>query len=158
MNKKILLLTAAAWFILLGASASWAQGYPWKNHAFPYDFHFGNHIDTHQQTRVQNNGDLFGYLYITFTGEITPEGLPVFEHCQLDTPPQACVAGWILRGKPGNETFVFRMMSIWLVAGRSIFPAWRLRPFPLAGWASRDAGGLVQGRITMDIFLNSRQS
>ena len=124
MNKKILLLVAAAWFMLLGASASWAQGYPWKNHAFPYDFRFENHIDTHQQTRVQQNGDLFGFLYITFTGEITPEGLPVAEHCHADTAPQACEVGWTLRGKPGNATFVFHQNDhpIWLVASRSDIP------------------------------------
>ncbi len=48
---------------MLGASTSLAAGgYPWKNHAVPYTFKFGNHIDTHQQTKVSPNGELFGFL------------------------------------------------------------------------------------------------
>jgi hypothetical protein len=127
MHKKIpvfSLFMVAVW-LTLGASVSWAQGYPWKkNHASPYDFLFGNHIDTHQQTRVQQNGDLSGYLYIFFTGATSPEGLPVAEHCGDTTPANECVVGWILRGKPGNATFVFHGDDhpIWLVAGRSDIP------------------------------------
>ena len=100
------------------------DGYPWWNHAFPFKFLFGNHFDTHQQTRLLKSGDLFGFLYITFTGEFTPDGLPVAKHCDHNTPPDECVAGWILRGKPGQATFVFHHMDhpLWLVDSRADIP------------------------------------
>lgn len=39
-----------------------AGGYPWKDHARPFDFEFGNNIDTHQQSRIKANGERFGFL------------------------------------------------------------------------------------------------
>ena len=41
-----------------------AGGYPWDPlHSNPYDFWFGNHIDTHQQSQIKNNGELKGFLW-----------------------------------------------------------------------------------------------
>lgn len=105
-----------------------AGGYPWKDHAAPYDFRFGSDIDSHQQTQLKANGELFGFLYITFTGfEI--DGIPVVEHCDGMTPPEACEVGWIIRGKflGGSEapTVVAQVDSdhpIWLVGSRNHIP------------------------------------
>ena len=104
-----------------------AGGYPWKDHARPYDFLFGNSIDTHQQSRVQANGELFGFLYVTFTGEEI-DGIAVAEHCSDTTLPGDCEVGWIIRGKPLNgdaaPTFVYQGLDhpIWLVASRNDIP------------------------------------
>jgi hypothetical protein len=96
----------------------------WTNHGYPLTFLFGNHIDTHQQTMLLPSGNLAGYLYITFTGEFTPEGLPVAKHPDENTPPSEIVPGWILRGKPGSETFVYHDMDhpLWLVGSRADIP------------------------------------
>ena len=105
-----------------------AGGYPWKDHAAPYEFIFGNHIDDHQQTQIKSNGELKGFFYITFTGgEI--DGIPVAEHCDNNTPAEACEVGWILRGRylGGNAapTVVAQVGSdhpIWLVQSRNDIP------------------------------------
>ena len=59
---------------LMGAGSAVAAGYPWKNHAGPYDFLFENDIDTHQQTRRTSSGDLFGFFYVKFSGDVTGDG------------------------------------------------------------------------------------
>jgi len=124
MKKTIVCLTFIILFLPGVALSGTIIDYPWRDHAFPFDFQFGNHIDTHQQTRELSNGDLFGFLYITFTGDFTEDGLPIAEHCHEDTPPEECVSGWILRGKPGMATFVFfdGDHPIWLVATRADIP------------------------------------
>ena len=54
-------------------------------HAEPYDFLFGNHIDTHQETKLKlkdgQPNSLKGFLYIIFTGETdSASSLPVARH------------------------------------------------------------------------------
>jgi hypothetical protein len=95
----------------------WAAGSTWRDHAFPFTFRFGNHIDSHQQSKLARNGDLRGFLYITYTGEVTPDGYPVARHCDESTPPKACVVGWIMVAKPGQATFLYHNMDhpVWLV-------------------------------------------
>ena len=91
-----------------------AQG---LSHNPPFDFMFGNHIDTHQQTKLRvKRGEpvsLFGFFYIFFTGKIDrASGLPVARHpdgspgqvCGVDVD---CVVGWIMRGKPGEAKFLY---------------------------------------------------
>ncbi len=56
----------------------------------PYSFLFGNEIDTHQQTRRIQGGDLFGYFYISFTGVVTKDGYRVATH--LDCNANPCTA------------------------------------------------------------------
>ncbi len=122
--KKWMIVFALLSLLLAWADSSMAQGIPWRNHAYPYNFLFGNHIDTHQQTGLLKDGTLQGYFYITFTGEFTPDGLPVARHCDASTPPDRCLAGWTLRGKPGSATFVFHEMDhpLWLVDSRADIP------------------------------------
>ena len=128
-----------------------AGGYPWKDHAKPFDFRFGNHIDTHQQTKLKKNGDLFGFLYITFTGEEI-NGTPVAEHCDENTLPEDCEVGWIIRGKfLGDEnqpTFVYKENKdhpTWLVNSRNDIP--QPGPFSHFHWLGNPAGGggFIQG-------------
>lgn len=89
-------------------------------HAAPFDFLFGNHIDTHQETYLKvnkRNGTprrLFGEFYIIFTGETDPaSGLRIARHprgagthneeCGVSVK---CITGWEMRGKPGAAKFV----------------------------------------------------
>jgi hypothetical protein len=94
--------------VLSGAGSAHAAGYPWMNHAAPYDFLFGNHFDTHQQTRLDRQGELFGFLYVTFTGAVSQDGFRVATHDDCNLRP--CSAGWTLRGEPTSElaTFVYQ--------------------------------------------------
>jgi hypothetical protein len=93
------------------------------HHPRPSTFLFGNHLDSHQQTRRAPDGSLHGFLYVTRTGEVTPEGYPVVRHCSAETPPRECFAGWILRARPGAAIFLYQEMDhpVWLTA-RSELP------------------------------------
>jgi hypothetical protein len=82
-----------------------ADGLPWRNHAKPFDFLFGGHIDTHQQTKVLPDGTLFGNLYITFTGETDEDGIPIAEHRDCNDEGVVCRVGWEIKGIPGSAVF-----------------------------------------------------
>ncbi len=91
-------------------------GDPWQ--VPPYDFVFGNHMDTHIQLWLKTkNGEpksLKGYLYIYFTGDIDEaSGLPIAKHprgakhnesCGIDDI--ICIAGWKLKGRAGAAKFL----------------------------------------------------
>ncbi len=98
---------------VLPARADWPA---FTDHAPPFTYRFGNDLDTHQQTRRGPDGMLRGFLFITYTGEVTPDGYPVARHCDAQTPPRRCVPGWLLRGWPGTATFLFQNMDhpVWL--------------------------------------------
>jgi hypothetical protein len=104
-------------------------------HAAPFDFLFGNHIDTHQQLKLKEKtggkpATLKGSFYIIFTDDqgvslgIDPDsGLPKARHprglvleddgvtikhdeaCGV-SPNIVCVVGWRMRGLPGAAKFV----------------------------------------------------
>ena len=114
---------------------------PWSVTAFaddfhdaPYDFLFGNHIDTHQETKIKiKRGDpvrLKGFFYIIFTGEIdSVSGLPIARHprgasqneacgdddeddeyhrdLEDDSKDIECIVGWTMKGKPGEAKFLY---------------------------------------------------
>jgi hypothetical protein len=96
-------------FAFIFSSNSYAAGYPWRNHASPYDFEFGNSFDTHQQTKI-NGETLQGFFYISFTGD-SVEDLPEADH-GTDT------VGWILHGVPAMATLLAKPENehpIWCV-------------------------------------------
>lgn len=104
--------------------AAHADGLPWRDHAAPFSFRFGNHIDHHQQTKLlTTSGRLWGYLYIQITGK-NHHGVPIAEHCHKDTPPAKCVIGWKLRAIPGHATFLYHHQDhpVWLVHQRQDIP------------------------------------
>jgi hypothetical protein len=93
------------------------QGDPWQ--APPYDFIFGNHIDTHVQlelkTKREQPKSLKGWFYVYFTGAVDEaSGLPVARHprgeshserCGID--PIVCIAGWKMSGLPGAAKYLY---------------------------------------------------
>lgn len=93
------------------------QGDPW--HAPPYDFIFGNHIDTHVQlelkTKRERPKSLKGWFYIYFTGAVDEaSGLPIARHPRgamhsetCGTDPIVCVAGWKMTGRPGAAKYLY---------------------------------------------------
>lgn len=110
---------------LLSANAAFGEGLPWQDHNDPFNFMFGNHIDTHQQSMVMPSGELLGYLYIEFTGEYNQDGIPIAKHTNCNNELAECSVGWQWRGVPGQATFVYHEMGdhpIWLVNFRSDIP------------------------------------
>ncbi|HEU0204692.1 MAG TPA: hypothetical protein VFR86_30130, partial [Burkholderiaceae bacterium] len=60
--KKLKSLLACTVVLATATGAAGATDlYPWRNHAPPFTFLFGNEIDTHQQTRQTRDGGLFGF-------------------------------------------------------------------------------------------------
>jgi hypothetical protein len=98
-----------------------ADLYPWTNHAKPHDFLFngGAHIDTHQQTLLNNSTkELSGFLYIQFTGSVSKDGYRVASHGDCNAPGVACTVGWQIRGQRITATFVYHVETdhpTWLV-------------------------------------------
>ena len=88
-------------------------------HGKPFDFLFGNHIDTHLETKLTINkrtGEpkkLFGKFYIIFTGDTDlVSKLPVARHPRgashnEDCDVIECVTGWVMRGLPGAAKFLY---------------------------------------------------
>ena len=78
---RLTALLATATLLLLGCGVAAATDlYPWRNHAAPFNFLFGNEIDTHQQTRQTQDQNLFGFFYIQFTSVITRDRYRVATH------------------------------------------------------------------------------
>ncbi len=105
MKKVILVLSVITMFFLVTGIAL-AASYPWRAHASPYDFLFGNHIDTHQQSMVIGGGKLVGFFYIRFTGGQSVEGSPIAMHADCTQVPDECTVGWKLHGVPIRATLV----------------------------------------------------
>jgi len=118
---SVILIIAIATLALISAATVVQAGNGF--HDPPFDFLFGNHIDTHQETNLKTNkntGDpdsLFGKFYIIFTGDTDPaSGLPIARHprglandgshderCGITVD---CVTGWEMAGIPGAAKFV----------------------------------------------------
>ena len=104
--RKVATGLALLALIVFGTGFKSAQGYPWRDHARPFDFLFGNHIDTHQQSKIVGQDKLVGFLYIRFTGEYTPDGYPIAKHADCANVPGECTVGWILKGIPVEATYL----------------------------------------------------
>lgn len=96
---KVSMLATVAMMLTGVATADDAR--QWRDHARPFTFLFGNHIDTHQETRLTRNGDLRGFFYIYWTDDYTDDGDRIAHHC---TKPEhyaaGCFAGWKIKAKP----------------------------------------------------------
>lgn len=95
--------------LCLAASAAVATDlYPWRNHAAPFSFQFGNEIDGHQQTRQTRDGSLFGFFYVRFTGVVTRDRYGVAAHVNCNAFSD-CTVGWTLSGKPLQGTYLYQV-------------------------------------------------
>lgn len=98
----------------------------------PYNYFFGNHIDTHQETRlkVKKNkpASLQGFFYVIFPGGIDNEsGLAIARHPRGASEDEACgvdvdcVVGWLIDAVPGEAKFLYHQgvngddHPVWLV-------------------------------------------
>ena len=117
-NRTLIAVLASLGLIATGSIAKAGNDF----HDPPFDFLFGNHIDTHQETNMKldkdtgNADNLFGKFYIIFTGEIDEaSGLPIAHHprglsddhderCGVTVD---CVTGWEMRGVPGAAKFLY---------------------------------------------------
>ena len=91
-------IVLAGLILILSATVAFADdGYPWRDHAAPFDYLFGNHIDTHQQAKVVGKDKLTGFLYIRYTDDVTEDGVSVAEHgnCSMSGD---CTVGWNMQG------------------------------------------------------------
>jgi hypothetical protein len=109
---KILHVNVVITLSLLYVSSAWS-GNVLHNGAF--SFLFGNHIDTHQETKLvlDKNGNvdsLKGRFYIIYTGATNEDGVPIARHprgasrnetCGID--PIDCVVGWTINALPGED-------------------------------------------------------
>lgn len=105
-------------------------------HKAPYDFLFGNHLDTHQETQENKNGTLKGRLYIIYTGEIdAASGLPIARHprgadnneeCGVDAID--CKVGWLISAVPSQAKFLYHSgvagedHPVWMMGSRKDIP------------------------------------
>jgi hypothetical protein len=120
--KKLIGLLAYAIVLTTTGTAGAADLYPWRNHAAPFAFLFGNEIDTHQQTRQTRDRGLFGFFYVQFTGVVTKDHYRVATHVDCNVAPD-CTVGWTLNGKPVNGRFVYEVQHdhpVYLVARADI--------------------------------------
>lgn len=125
MKHKLYTLLAILMILVLGVSAVQAdetdvetefeleEDYPWRYHAEPMEFKFGNMIDSHQQSHLDSNGLLHGFIYIYDTGEDTVEGYPVAEKAHCPTGP--CMVGWVIKGIKISATLVNKSPRVWQI-------------------------------------------
>jgi hypothetical protein len=105
--KKLTLILVVVALSLLGATPAIAiRDFPWKDHAAPFTFLFGNDFDTHQQTQQLPNGSLWGFFYISYTGVVTKDGYRVATHVECSAST-SCTVGWRLNGEPSQASFLF---------------------------------------------------
>ncbi len=111
----------AAVVILVTAGTAMAAGsYPWRDHAAPFDYEFGNHIDTHQQS-LTRGAMLEGFFYVTLQDRVDPDsGLPAATHGNCASDPDACSVGWVWHGTPATAQLVAH--------GQGQHPTWCIDP------------------------------
>jgi hypothetical protein len=123
MSKLLPALLASLSVNMMAAAASDAADlYPWRNHAAPFEFLFGNDIDTHQQTRRMRDGSLYGFFYVRHTGVVTKDGQAVATHADCSAVTD-CTVGWALAGKPTNAALLYEVMHdhpVFLVSRQDI--------------------------------------
>jgi hypothetical protein len=107
MRRRIFVLAvvAVAAMVMVATQAVATKSYPWRNHAAPYDFEFGNAIDSHQQS-LTKDGMLQGFFYIDYTGDVdATSGLPIAEHGDCTSDDVDCEVGWVWHGVPFSAKY-----------------------------------------------------
>lgn len=112
---------AAITILAMGLTAGTAAAtYEWRNHRAPFDFEFGNHIDTHQQSQQTGKSGLVGFLYITPGDETNSDGVVIAKHGDCTTKPEGCTVGWNIQGRAMTATYCGHRMAE--------HPAWAIDP------------------------------
>ena len=88
--------------------------YPWRNHQAPFEFTFGNMIDTHQQSSFDKNGVLHGFIYIRIIG-VAEDGIPIAEKANCEENAEGCVVGWVIKAVPVSAELVNKGPRVWLM-------------------------------------------
>lgn len=143
MIKKAIITLAFLILSLLDVQSILAESYPWREHAPPFDYLFGNHIDMHQQSRILGNGALQGFFYIRFTGHFI-NGYPEAMHGQ-DT------VGWIISGISLKAKLVELSPPTWCVDPAELPQQTGYTHFHWLG-LPEDESGLIIGQ-TYDGYL-----
>lgn len=144
--KKFLILAVLLLSFAMAATAYAATGYPWSSHDAPYDYLFGNHIDTHQQSQLNGRDQLGGFFYIKYTGNEV-DGVPEAEHGDCDAAAVDCTVGWKLKGVAVQATLLEKPASghpIWEIDAKDMPKSPGYTHFHWEG-APEHAGGLVIG-------------
>ena len=161
MKTKSAFLLSCLLLLLVSVSGVMAadkKGYPWQNHLPPYDFKFGNMIDSHQQTKVNVKDKLQGYIYIHYTGELTEDGYPIARkaHC----PTEDCDVGWRVKGEKMEATLVCLAPRTWLVESEFLLKErvyshfhWLGEPWSPHGRGHDGVGGLVVGETYVGFLM-----
>ena len=100
-GPTVVTVLVAMLFIVGTASAS----YEWRDHAAPFDFTFGNHIDTHQQAMQTGKSGLQGFLHITPGTMTNDDVVPIVTHGDCAANPANCTVGWNISGKANTATY-----------------------------------------------------
>lgn len=98
-------LAASTLALAAAGTAAALDLHPWRDHARPYDFLFGNDFDSHQETKETRDDGLSGYLYIAFTGVTTCDGYRVATHVDCNATHH-CTVGWLMKGRPTEATLI----------------------------------------------------
>lgn len=102
------LVTLGLSLITVGAAS--AAGFRWSDHRPPYDFLFGNHIDTHLETKLNTDGTLSGFFYVVQLDQdgdglpdTSEDGRPIMRHCTEPGHYPNCQVGWLVKAAPCIE-------------------------------------------------------
>jgi hypothetical protein len=131
---KTLVIVSTAILATLVTALSSASGFRWHDHADPYSFLFGNHIDTHQETRLNIDGSLDGFFYVVHLDQdgdglldTTEDGTPIKRHCTKPEHYPTCEVGWHIRAVPCVEAI--NGCTAMFLFHRHDHPVWLIGPY-----------------------------
>ena len=149
MTRLVALLATAALFLSEAGVAGATDLYPWRDHAAPFNFLFGNEIDSHQQTRQTGERKLFGFFYIQFTGVVTKDLYRVATHVDCNAATSDCTVGWTLAGQAVQGQFLYQVENdhpVFLVKRADIPQPGAFSHFHWLG-SMPAAGGIADGYL-----------
>jgi hypothetical protein len=104
-KRKVAALFVGLALVVAIPAVAGADGYKWRDHKAPFDFVFGNHMDTHQQAQLTGMDGITGFLYITPSDRTTADGVPIAMHGDCTKNPDGCTVGWEIHGIAGQAEY-----------------------------------------------------
>jgi len=120
MKKALFFLTIFALMMTPFGVTVYADGveddfYPWQDHQGSLNYEFENMIDTHQQSFVDSNGVLHGFIYVRVI-DVTEDGIPIAEKANCEENSEGCIVGWVIKAVPVKDAkLVNTGPRIWLL-------------------------------------------